>query len=274
MKVLITIIAFIIFLSVPSLAQQIDTADIGFDVQNNLNVKETIKIIFSSNIENNFVDFVLDKGASEINVMDSARNLNYEILQRENDYLLRIYLQGDNELRISYTSSNFIFTNNNLYQFFTEISFLSGNINAKLILPPGYVIDDYSPKDGIISSDGRRISINWSLTSSESIFSVKFSKSESQDYFVFAAIFLVALIIVLVLYFRKKMKQQFIQGFREDEKKVIEYLQQNKIAYQNKVEQEFKFSRAKMTRIVKILADKGLIEKKKKGRTNKLRWIK
>ena len=39
---------------------------------------------------------------------------------------------------------------------------------------------------------------------------------------------------------------------------------------QNKIEKELHFSRAKMTRLVKKLEAKGLVEKERIGRTNRL----
>jgi uncharacterized membrane protein len=63
-----------------------------------------------------------------------------------------------------------------------------------------------------------------------------------------------------------------MSGFFDDEKLVVKYLQKNNPAYQNKVGKEFKFSRAKMTRIVKKLEHRGLVKKERRGRTNRLEW--
>jgi uncharacterized membrane protein len=47
-------------------------------------------------------------------------------------------------------------------------------------------------------------------------------------------------------------------------------LLKEKIIMQNKLEKQLGFSRAKMTRVVKKLEAKGLIEKERVGRTNRL----
>ncbi|MCK5023460.1 MAG: MarR family transcriptional regulator [Candidatus Aenigmarchaeota archaeon] len=69
---------------------------------------------------------------------------------------------------------------------------------------------------------------------------------------------------------RRKVESEFMRGFSEDERKVLTILSQKKICMQKKLEKEFGFSRAKMTRIVKSLECKGLVEKEKIGRTNRL----
>ena len=63
-------------------------------------------------------------------------------------------------------------------------------------------------------------------------------------------------------------------GFRHDEKLVIKYLEEKKIGLQRDLEENFKFSRAKATRVVSKLVEKGLVSKKRYGRTNKLTWLK
>ncbi len=66
------------------------------------------------------------------------------------------------------------------------------------------------------------------------------------------------------------MKHEFERGFSEDERRLLLILAKEKRIMQNKVGKELKFSRAKMTRLVKKLEAKGLVEKERVGRTNRL----
>jgi len=52
------------------------------------------------------------------------------------------------------------------------------------------------------------------------------------------------------------------------------FLQQRKVSFQRDLQRELQFSRAKATRIVRTLEQKGLLRKEEHGRTNRLFWLK
>lgn len=268
----------------PAAASAAEKADVVFSIRDDLSVGETISIDFGQPM-NSSIDYRLDEEVKSIEVKDSKTSLAHELIKSDSGYILRIQPQGDSQLTISFVSNRLVFQNSGVYQFFTELSLDARIIDVRIVLPEGYGVyrNSYRPGDASVSTDGRNIEISWSLSDSEPrIFSVKFERL-NMEFNLWIAATITALAAAAFIYRHHKKvsrhakenaRQEFFTGFREDEKKVIEYMEKHKTAYQNKVEQEFKFSRAKMTRIVQKLAEKRLLAKKRKGRTNRLTWLK
>lgn len=280
------VVLFVLAVAAPVYAV-IETADVSFAIQDDLSVDETITVVFDEPL-NETVDYTLNERISSILVSDSDSLLVHELIEANGTFILRIFPEGDKTLVIKFVSDSLVFQNNNIYQFFTELSFAETVKTLEVIvtLPEGFGIfqNSYSPSSAAISSDGRNIQLLWSFNNFDGpeIFSVKFERLGVQLN-IWIPIALLTLIGLGFLYKhynekllkeKEKSRQEFYVGFREDEKKVIEYLEKHNTAYQNKIEHEFKFSRAKMTRIVKKLQEKGLVHKKRKGRTNRLTWVK
>jgi len=80
--------------------------------------------------------------------------------------------------------------------------------------------------------------------------------------------------LLLLRYFRKS-EQLVLSVLDEFERKVVDIIAANQgEVNQRKVVQETNLSKAKVSRVVKSLAERGLIEVKRLGRTNKLRLVK
>lgn len=286
MRFRLFVVLFVLAVAAPVYAV-IETADVSFEIQDDLSVAETITVVFDRALTEP-VDYTLNERVSAVAVSDSDSLLVHELIEANGTFILRIFPEGDKTLVIKFISDSLVFQNNNIYQFFTELSFAETVKTLEVIvtLPEGFGIfqNSYSPSGAAISSDGRNIQLLWSFSNfnEPTIFSVKFERLGVQLN-IWIPIALLTLIGLGFLYKhynerlakeKEKAKQEFYVGFREDEKKVIEYLEKHETAYQNKIEHEFKFSRAKMTRIVKKLQEKGLVHKKRKGRTNRLTWVK
>ena len=190
-----------------------------------------------------------------------------------------------NVLMINYTADNAVFHSNSVNYFFTEFNFdKETNISAQIKLPQGFVIyqNNYKPLDATLASDGSRIILLWNETNEKNIlFSVKYQDYNDAGFFWFLlAIFLVIFIIFVIFlffHFKKKNKEAyneaFMKGFRNDEQRAIQYIEQKKTVFQRDMQRDLNFSRAKATRIVMRLEEKGIVHKKHYGRTNKLSWI-
>ena len=151
-------------------------------------------------------------------------------------------------------------------------------MDIRVNLPKGYVLygEDYQPSEPEIIS-GERTSLVWSRTNMQGPLSVSVkyvSATDNSWIYVVLIVLLLGIGAVAAVYYRRKVQQALLRGFREDEQKVILFLQENRVIGQNKIQHEFDFSRAKITRIVKKLEEKGLIRKESMGRSNKLYWLK
>ncbi len=285
-----------------------DTIDIQIDIEENRIVKETIKVEFSKfSFIDKHIDFPLDVipekilvyGSNETDIFNYSLNITpgKTYLQIEAD---KIFVKS---LTIELTYNNTIFSQEDSNLFFIEHNFSkfsSNKTNAVLNLPENHNIENYyiKPESGIIiPTQGNTFQIKWQNIDLKkpTIFSAKYKKRSINDstqniiviennkdnsiYFYGFFILLIVILVTIGFFFykykpTKKIKDENLLGFREDEKKVINYIQDKKHLMQKEIEKEFNFSRAKCTRIIKKLEENNLIEKEEFGRTNKIHWKK
>lgn len=160
----------------------------------------------------------------------------------------------------------------------------------KIILNKGYVLIEepeepttlvpYSPNDGIQGSDGRRIFIEWErngvkrgegIDASVTYESISPPVAGNQN-MVFLLIGVLILVIVILVGIRGRGKQGVeMSVLKEDEKKVMEIIKgRGGMCKQRVVVRETDFSKAKVSRLVKDLEERGLITTEKEGRTKKI----
>jgi len=267
MKNKICFLLILIFLSTGIYCENIKDYSINFDMQNDFSVIENITIKFDSPV-NKELNYMFS--GYDISVSDENGKLDYIF----DENIIKIFPRNSTELIISFHSNDLVYKNEFLLfftQFSTEFSIEKLNIEVKL--PEGYVVSQTS---GITGSDGKRITVKWNFENvkpkEEKTLSIRFEKLEKTDIVFPLVIAFVIIIFFLIRYYKKREHEKFLMGFSEDERKVIEILKEKKEIYQNKIEKDLHFSRAKMTRIVAKLQEKKLIDKKKKGRTNKIIW--
>lgn len=168
-------------------------------------------------------------------------------------------------------------------------------IFLKTTLPEGMVLIEkstlfqpYLPVDGEKGSDGRRIFVTWrreNLKLGEN-FNIQIAyESTTDNYSQLITFFtgsLIGLIIIILLmgggiwYFIKKRKgiQILLPVLKKDEKIIIETL----MKYKGKTNQrilvnESNYSKAKVSKVLKSLEERGLIKLERIGRTNKVYLI-
>ncbi|MBI2141913.1 hypothetical protein HYU15_00295 [Candidatus Woesearchaeota archaeon] len=262
----------------------IESVSVEFDIQPDYSVKQKTSYYFSSPVSG-VLNYTLGEKVSGVKAWAGEQQLVHGIASSDGKYVLHISVpEGTRNLTISYVSDRAVFQSGSVSHFFTELRFGSpvAQLDAKVKLPEGYAIyqDSYRPYGAGISSDGRRIILGWELLDiDQALFSVKYARGGVESWlwlFAAAVIAAVAAGIVFVMFasFRRKEKDAFLKGFREDEKRAVLFLQQRKVAFQRDLQRELQFSRAKATRIVRTLEQKGLLKKEEQGRTNRLLWLK
>lgn len=277
MKIFISTI--VLLLTVPIVFAEINTYEINYNIGLN-KVSENIHITFYEDI-NNEIQIIFTNNIRIIEIRDNIGLLKYDLLSNKNT-ILKIYTNFSKEIFIKLDIFDSVLSYDKYYQFIVDFT-TNENISKLIVsamLPKGYVIykNFYLPQNAEIITDGERITLLWienNVKSTSKIYSLKFTSTVDYSFIFILFIIVIILIVVLFLFFRyykKKILKELKKGFSDDEKKVIDILLKEKTIYQNKIEKELKFSRAKMTRITEKLKQKGLIEKKRYGRTNKLIW--
>ncbi|MBI4895036.1 MAG: hypothetical protein HY831_00950 [Candidatus Aenigmarchaeota archaeon] len=277
------LVVLFVLAAISSIVTAVDISEykINFDIGNDFYVTETIDATFKENVLASNLTYYFNGDIENIVVNGDENKLNFNTEKFDSSTKISpIDSTFIKTISIKFKTKNLIFQLGEKSLFFTEVS-TEQNTERMLItlaIPEGSGIADnsYFPENGEVRSDGRRIYIDWSFNnkSMESV-TVKFEPL-NKGFNIYIPIIISLIIVMLIVYIKlkKRSKEDFMKGFSEDEKKVIEYLEKNPIVYQNKIEQEFKFSRAKMTRISQKFEAKGLIEKRKKGRTNKILYKK
>jgi hypothetical protein len=155
-------------------------------------------------------------------------------------------------------------------------------------LPEGMVLSSKQPSPGNFTSisDGRRIIITWMATNinSQSPLRYEILYERVQQpiwgqirlrYIVVVGIVAVAAISFAYFRYFRKSEQLVLSVLDDYERKVMDIIVASEgIVNQKKVVQETNLSKAKISRVVKSLVNRGLVEVEHTGRTNRLKLVK
>lgn len=275
MKAVPAIILLVLAMALPVHAQHVSSVDLSLDLSTS-SVRQTITIDFK-NTTSGELNYTLGAFARDVSVTDGTNPMKFTLINENGIDILNINATPTKRLVIDYAVSDVVFRSDTVYQFFTEVNFDADKFTARAKLPPGYGLYDnnFNPTGADIVSDGQRVILLWNALPNDVFFSVKFVQLNQGSVVIpYIAAILVIAIALLWMYHQRRLKEEFTKGFRDDEKKVIEYMEQHPTAVQRDIQKLYAFSRAKATRVVSMLEKKGLLRKKRYGRTNKLFWLK
>jgi len=277
---LIFFILFLLFLQ-SAAAVPISKYKINFEIQESGSVFEIIEMDFISEFEDNSLNYFVAGDISDVKIRNDLREIPFEIRKEARGNIIEFIIpKGTKKLFIQFNANDLVFKKDDINQFFINLKPpKSETLDIKVFLPKGYAIyrSMIFPEDAQKMTDGERIYFYWHFENrtEEVPISIKYYKLYGGFDFLWIFIFILILVIIyFILYHRKRVRSEFFKGFFEDEKRVVEILMKRGFVYQNKLEKELGFSRAKMTRILKKLEAKGLIVKEKVGKTNRIEWKK
>ena len=272
-------VLFVLFL-IPSAAGALEIPEynITFDILPNGLVNEEVSMVFAERLNGSTLNYVVLGEISDLAISGDEKDIDYVLEKRGNENDVKFVVpEGTGELRIDFTAKDLVFAKDSIYSFSSNLQPPdSDSVNVIAFLPKGFAVyrDVVYPPGYKILADGERIYLKWALSRPENVMiSFKFY-SMHIDYSLFVffimAFSIAGVSIYLIFHYRKKVGREFLRGFSEDERKVLKALSQRNVCMQKNLEREFGFSRAKMTRLVKKLEGKGLLEKERVGRTNRL----
>ncbi len=274
------VVAFMILLVLLSGNAFAATLNITFDIQEDLKLRQGMKYMYDLPLKGEF-NFLMSGEAGDIQVSNGSSDIRFSVDKKNASELLKVFIdEPTKSVAISFTVEDAVFKRGNVYHFFHEIQNETvQKINARVIIPENYRLhQNYMPGGGELDTDGERIMIVWTgLNTTEPIvFSVKMAKQGSQALVylgIGAFAVMMAFIAFLSFYYHGKTERAMLKGFRDDEQKAISYIHQYSKVLQKDLQREFSFSRAKSTRIIKKLEEKGLVRKEGFGRTNRIEWV-
>ncbi len=244
-----------------------------------MSIREIINITFAEPVWNETIYYKLEGNVFGVNVFADGKEMSYTYSKVDSATLISTHINKSiQRLQFIFLVKGIIFEYKDVKHFFSIIKIPSQTI-IKLTLPTGYILskNDFYPRNAQRYTDGRRIILVWRLNETGEIpLSVKFqpSFSSNKEQLILIVFLFSFSLFFLYSYFKKRIREAFLKGFDETERKIIEILEKEKIIFQNKLEKTLNISRVKVSRTVKKLENKGLIKKEKRGRTNKLIWLK
>jgi DNA-binding MarR family transcriptional regulator len=148
----------------------------------------------------------------------------------------------------------------------------------------GTGLNPFEPVSGIRGSDGRRITLTWDFKDprlgdavdvSVIFEQVSFQPEVESILIIVLIVFVIAVTIIFMHYFRKNRVRDILPVLNESERNIVKILlREKKEVDQRKIVKELDYSKSKISRAVRDLEKRGLIEKKQKGRTNLIKLAK
>lgn len=181
---------------------------------------------------------------------------------------------------------------NTLFHYTDKLPYTADSQKVTLTLPVGYIIprekgkDEsfyISPKPSDVYSDGQRIILQWEQEGQELPITVLARKVIGPPFGWIATTALSALVAaVLAVWFvlgmRKATKQKSVRKRKavvvpaliDNEQRIVEFLKQNGEVWQKQILGATGFSKAKVSRLIRTLEQRGVITKTVYGNTNKI----
>ena len=279
MRKVLSVVLFFVLVSINLVhSLEISRYEFYFDIKSPESVKEKISMSFSNANVSRLV-FRFSNEIKDITVYENGELVGYTLEKIDDEYELKIPVtKSSGDIEIIATANDMIYYGKDEFIFALNL-FIPENVfaNISVVLPEGYVIakKGYFPENGLLSTDGKRILINWMNMNGDVNIVVNFgsSSNKSSDYFILLII-LLWIIILLVYYYRKKSFENLLKGFDETEQSIIRYLSKKKVCYQKDIVSDLSLNKVKVSRTIKKLESKGLIKKEKIGRKTKIYWMK
>ncbi len=163
------------------------------------------------------------------------------------------------------------------------------NISLKLTLPEGAVLSrplhaprpPVNPEPTQVTTTGRRITIEWDLEElePEDVFSIFVSyETERFDWLYMVPFFVVLGALIVFFYYRTRKVGEVVDSFThllDKEKKIVRALAKadDMTMWQKKLEYETGFTKSKLSRTLRNLEERNVVEKIPYGTSNKVRLI-
>ncbi|MEM7821629.1 MAG: MarR family transcriptional regulator [Candidatus Aenigmatarchaeota archaeon] len=289
MKKIITILLSILFLAQPALSQ---IQYYGIDIILNVNGKSQTKLTITYlNQEKKFNLIILGK-------IENFKSLNPNIAVCNASIGGFSFISCDLNLtekrtfEINFETFDFVKPTQDKFLFVADLTPNKdvSSVFTSVKLPEGMALVKEGmegkisfPENITIVSDGRHHIITWYLSNITKDKSLKFQffyefiqrqpllQFRIRDIIIFGIVTATALWLIYYNYFRKE-KKVLLSVLDEFERNVINVIASHGgTVNQKKVVQETNLSKAKVSRVVKSLAERGLIEVERLGRTNKLK---
>lgn len=290
MKQFLPILAVAMILVAMPLVSAIELEYYGIEdtIKNDFTVENKITLRFSKPI--NHLDYNLDFDVHNLSVSSTFQS-TCNVIERDPGSTISCDFVGmgdDKQLVLYFLTRNAIREVSGNYQFSVNygVSLPIGRTFTLIRLPEkNFLAADianmsFEPKDGRTITDGKHIMVYWentNLTSGSNLqFSVLYSKPSeiSESLLIGVALIFIVLIAVLVFFMKRSPPRErpATSLLNKDEKAIVDILQKNDgKALQKVLVRDTDFSKAKVSRLVKSLRERGVVDiEPVSGRENRI----
>jgi uncharacterized membrane protein len=274
-------------LSVPCFSKELYQYGVTAEIFENNTVNYKLTLIFVNNTDQTFI-FPL---SSSINVkVESVANCNVQQGTLETNILCNLKASNRTVLVISYSSDQKISKKDNyfLFQDSFKINSDTDTVSFLIKLPEGTglkepIENSSSPSGALIGSDGRRTIINWiendlkkGVTfdvsiAYEKIGEVVISEFPIQVISVIALVIIVGFAFFYQFYWRNRNVNLIIPILKKDEKKIFDVIMKHGSGVNQKIiVNDSGYSKAKVSKVLKSLEERGILRLERIGRKNKV----
>jgi len=208
-------------------------------------------------------------------------NSEYELEDFENHKVLKI--ESGEDVNINYLTRSMIGKTSDK-NYFISRNYLEKPYNVKLVLPEGAILPEEGilfPEPNSISSDGRSVILRWENHSENQILvDYRFVKETSFILYLIIILLITAFIFYILLpkiiFRKKKIRKGLTKNIFESEKRIIEYLLNKKdnACWTKEISKDLNINKVKLSRKLRKLEQKGLIEKIPHGNENRIKLLK
>lgn len=289
----IWLFAIILLFSMAANAVSIDELNVDVSLNNDGTASWIVDISYNENITQS--DYFLLSDIRNVNVLIGNRPVSCEVTEEEiGASIICTNIYAD---KITYKFLSFGMVNDIgrflIFNYRLPITQLTDEAFVTVRLPLGTVLAEearlagtglspFEPEKGIEGSDGRRIFVSWVFADPDLgdnidisiVYEIISAIDVSQLIVILILIAAVAIIAFLFLHSRRHKIRHVLPVLTEGERKVMEILlREKKEVDQRNIVKELDYSKSKVSRIIRDLEQRGLIDKRAKGRTNLVKLI-
>lgn len=283
-----------ILLMTPVHALDLEYYGIEDTINSDLSVDNKITFKFGKPITH--LDYQLAFKVSDLTARSSFESADCKSNEISTGTLISCDFVGMTEeedlLELSFRTEGSVKKVDDRYRFFVNygITLPIDRYFVKIKLPENAILSEpvanqsYFPADGLVSSDGRRISVYWeneNITKGETLqFTMSYTmpSTVSNLVVVTVAIIIIVVMVAVAIYAKKgsgssKREEDVVKSvLNTDEKKIVNLLiSKGGSSGQKSLVRETDFSKAKVSRILKSLKERGVIEVEPvSGRENRI----
>ncbi len=291
------LICFVFILCIPVLASAENLEYYGIEarVKKDLSVYHSITLIFNSSVSH--FDYNTGFKVYDLNVSNKYGTADCKITEGIRGSIVSCDFSNQLDENKSYFTFDFssmdsVLKLDGIYTFKADygISQAVDRVFTTVYLPETALLatnvsnESFYPKTGNTISDGRHIIVYWEKTDVkpddvlgfEVSYVIEGPQNPFYDYLIISlTVVIIIAIIILGFYFKVASKKQKLENImpllKEDEKRIVEILSSHKgEAIQKTLVRESEFSKARVSRLVKNLKERGIINVEPTGRTNKV----